>query len=59
PDLLAKDKELGKTLEEVHEWLANGLLLLVLAHIGAALKHHLFDRDDVLSRMLPFLSRSR
>lgn len=59
PDLVAKNRELGKTLEEVHEVLANGLALLVLAHIGAALKHHLLDRDDVLSRMLPFLARKR
>lgn len=59
PDLLAKNKELGETLAEVHELLANGLALLVLAHIGAALKHHLLDRDDVLSRMLPFLSSHR
>ncbi|HPP46504.1 MAG TPA: cytochrome b [Accumulibacter sp.] len=59
PDLLAKNKDLGKTLEEVHEILANGLALLVLAHIAAALKHHFLDRDDVLSRMLPFLARNR
>jgi cytochrome b561 len=26
---------------------------LVLAHLGAALKHHFVDRDDVLLRMLP------
>jgi cytochrome b561 len=27
---------------------------LVLGHAGAALKHHLIDRDNVLKRMLPF-----
>jgi cytochrome b561 len=26
---------------------------LVVAHVGAALKHHLVDRDGVLLRMLP------
>jgi cytochrome b561 len=31
---------------------------LVLAHAGAALKHHLIDRDDVLTRMLPFLAQT-
>ena len=29
------------------------LLVLVLVHAGAALFHHLFQRDDTLRRMLP------
>ena len=53
PDLLQKDPELGKALAEVHELLNWGLAFLVLAHAGAALKHHFIDRDDVLTRMLP------
>lgn len=53
PDLLAKDVELGKQLAEVHETLAWLMLALVGAHAGAALKHHLLDKDDVLQRMLP------
>jgi cytochrome b561 len=53
PDLLAKDKELGHTLENVHQSLNYILLLLVAVHIAAALKHHFIDRDDVLARMLP------
>lgn len=55
PDLLAKNKELGHTLALVHETLNFILLALVLAHAAAALKHHFMDRDDVLSRMVPFL----
>ncbi|MBI2308854.1 MAG: cytochrome b [Rhodocyclales bacterium] len=55
PDLLAKDKELGDLLATVHQGLSYGFAALVLAHTGAALKHHLVDRDDVLVRMLPFL----
>jgi cytochrome b561 len=35
-----------------HRWIAYGLGLLVLAHAGAALKHHFIQRDDVLLRML-------
>jgi cytochrome b561 len=31
---------------------------LVVAHLGAALKHHFVDRDDVLSRMLPLFRKS-
>lgn len=57
PDLLAKDKELGELLQTVHKVLNISLAALVVAHIGAALKHHLRDRDEVLSGMLPFLKR--
>ncbi|MGP1275410.1 MAG: cytochrome b [Caulobacterales bacterium] len=33
-------------------WVIFGLLAL---HAGAALKHHFIDRDEVLTRMIPFL----
>ena len=53
PDLLDKNKELGDLLVVVHKGL-NLLFVAVLAgHIGAALKHHFIDRDDILTRMLP------
>jgi cytochrome b561 len=51
PDLVEKDKALGHTLKEVHEWMANGLMALVGLHILAALKHQLIDKDHLLSRM--------
>ncbi|MFN9977962.1 MAG: cytochrome b/b6 domain-containing protein [Phycisphaerae bacterium] len=35
--------------------LANLTILLLLLHVGAALKHHVWNRDDVLRRMLPFV----
>ncbi len=53
PDLLKKDEALGDLLQTAHLGLNLFLLALVLVHIGAALKHHLIDRDEVLSRMLP------
>lgn len=53
PDLVAKDKALGKLLAEVHETLNFTLLALVVVHAAAALKHHFIDRDTVLTRMLP------
>jgi len=59
PDLIGKDRELGKILEEVHSILNFGLLTLVVAHAAAALKHHFVEKDDVLSRMLPFLNKNR
>ncbi len=58
PDLLDKNKELGDLLQEVHELLNFTMAALVIAHLGAALKHHFIDRDDVLARMLPFLART-
>ena len=57
PDLLDKDKELGDLLQQVHMILNFRMAGLVLAHLGAALKHHILDRDDILSRMLPFLGK--
>jgi cytochrome b561 len=53
PDLIGKNEGLGELLEAVHEVLNNGLLFLLLVHVGAALKHHYWDGDDVLRRMLP------
>jgi len=53
PDLVDKDKALGHLLKEVHEWLANGLMVLVGLHVLAALKHQFIDKDGLLSRMSP------
>ena len=53
PDLLSKDKALGDALREVHETLNYLMLAIVFMHVGAALKHHWIDRDDILRRMLP------
>ena len=53
PDLLAKDKALGDLLQTVHMVLNLVFALAIAGHIGAALKHHFIDRDDILTRMLP------
>jgi len=53
PDLLGKDESLGDLLKIVHFSLNALLVCLLAAHVGAALKHHFIDRDDVLRRMLP------
>lgn len=57
PDLVGKNKELGDQLLELHRALNYLLLGLLLAHVGAALKHHFIERDDILVRMIPFLRR--
>lgn len=51
PDLVGKDKEFGNFLKDVHEALSSGLALLVVLHLGAAVKHHLIDKDGTLHRM--------
>lgn len=55
PDLVAKDKALADTLKLLHYALNKTLLLLIVLHVAAALKHHVIDRDNILARMLPFL----
>lgn len=53
PDLLEKNKEIGNALQTLHAVLNLTLIAVLLAHVAGALKHHWFDKDDVLTRMLP------
>ena len=52
PDLVGKDKALGNQLQTLHMALNWLLMAVLLGHVGAALKHHFVNRDDVLTRML-------
>ncbi|MGQ9371098.1 cytochrome b [Azospirillum sp. ST 5-10] len=54
PTLLAEDRDLGHTLEEVHEVLGNAILVLAGLHAAAALVHQYVLKDGVLARMLPW-----
>lgn len=54
PALGEKSAELRPFAHGVHEYLFWFLVLLLVVHVGAALKHHVFDSDNVLRRMLPF-----
>lgn len=54
PPLVAKDDQLMHVAVLVHEYLFYVLLLVLIAHVGAALWHHFILRDNVLRRMLPF-----
>jgi cytochrome b561 len=63
PDLQNK-KEISHLMGRMHGLIAYGLTGLLAVHIGATLKHHFIDRDDVLTRMAPrffnrFLNRLR
>ena len=53
PDLLDKNRELGDLLQTVHLSLNLFFVVVLIGHMGAALKHHFIDRDDVLTRMWP------
>ena len=55
PDLVAKDKVLADQLKDLHYVLNILMFAVVVLHVAAALKHHIRDRDDVLSRMLPLV----
>ena len=59
PDLIGKDKARYDLLVATHTTLAWILGGVVALHVGAALKHHFFLKDDVLRRMLPGTARSQ
>lgn len=37
----------------IHNWGGKLVLVLIALHVAAALKHHFYDNDDTLKRMLP------
>ncbi|MEN9317021.1 MAG: hypothetical protein RIS35_3414 [Pseudomonadota bacterium] len=53
PDLIDKDPELGDRLATLHFVLNLSFLALLVAHVGAVIKHAVLDRDPILARMLP------
>lgn len=55
PRLIAPDPTLKVVFKTAHLILNWGLAALVLAHVGAALKHQWIDRDGLLARMIPWL----
>lgn len=59
PDLLSKNKEVADVLKVVHHWINYVMAAVIVVHAAAAIKHHVIDRDDVLTRMLPFLKVRR
>ncbi len=54
---VADTKALEDLFKWLHEYLAFAMAGLLALHIGAALKHHFKDRDNVLVRMLPILKQ--
>lgn len=57
PSFVDRDRNLARTIKEVHEVLAWTLVALVAAHAAVALWHHLVAGEGVLRRMLPLRRR--
>jgi cytochrome b561 len=53
PDFIPYDDYLFQRLIAIHKWLGYALILLIVIHTGAALRHHFVFRDDTLRKMLP------
>ncbi len=59
PDLVVPNPDLFDAMRAMHGIIFNCLSGLALLHVLGAIKHHFFNHDDVLTRMLPFGLRSR
>ena len=59
PNLIAKNETAFDLLRSTHHILSYALFAIAVLHILAALKHHFWDKDDVLLRMLPFTKVGR
>ena len=53
PHLIDKDKSLTPLLSTIHEYTTWTLVVLVVGHVGFALKHHFIDRNETMASMLP------
>lgn len=49
------EKSTAEMYYEMHEIFATLMLVLVLVHVGGALKHHFIDKDGTMRRMVPWL----
>jgi cytochrome b561 len=54
PNLIAKNESAFDVLRSTHHILSYLLFAIAVLHILAALKHHFWNKDTVLLRMLPF-----
>ncbi len=51
PDFVAPDPGKKAIFQQLHGFMATALFVVAIVHIFAALKHHLIDKDGVLTRM--------
>jgi cytochrome b561 len=53
PDLVAYNERLFHSFIDIHKWLGYALIVLILIHAAAALRHHFLFKDETLKKMLP------
>ena len=56
---LENKKEVAELFEFLHKNIGKATIALIALHVGAALKHHFKDKDDVLSQMIPALKKKK
>src|ERR1700723_220674 len=59
PNLIAKNEAAFDALRSTHHILGDVLFVIAVLHILAALKHHVWNKDDVQLLMLPFVKLPR
>ena len=59
PNLIGKNEDAFAALRDAHDVLSWFLLGLAILHVLAALKHHFWNKDSVLLRMLPFTNTEK
>lgn len=59
PPLIGENKVLAKSIEEIHETVGTIGYYLIGIHTTAALFHHYIQKDNTLSRMLPWKGSER
>jgi len=59
PNLVPESEAIGDVASLIHLAVFWGFVVLLIGHIGGALRHHFVLRDAVLRRMLPSAERER
>lgn len=52
PNLIGPSEQLLQFFQVTHKWLGYALIVTIILHVAAALKHHFINKDDILRRML-------
>lgn len=59
PNLIGKNAAAFDFLKSTHDYLSDALFAIAVLHVLAALKHHFWNKDDVLLRMLPLATSAK
>jgi cytochrome b561 len=54
PDLVGRDRDLFAVLQGTHYVLSRALMVVVVLHLAAVVRHDLLRRDGIFRRMSPF-----